>query len=567
MAFGLTLLEMVLVSRIFYVFKRQTVQNSKIVAICLIQIFHVFCYRISLVSLYFTTIILAINLPGLLLEKRTDNLLKWRAISLLIYILFWVPGIALVPNVNRAEYLFALQTLLASAGAPFRVIIENWQTISLVSIGFLLAVSETNLRLRLLFHRLAFTTKIEDTQKMVIDNRPVRIGDFVDEHIDEGFHYASALTMNGDGKAVYDRIVGMHKNPAPEKLIRIVTKSGDELLLTSNHRIAVDRPEGMAWVRADELREGERVYSLKQLNLLEGMPQVIDILPEDLRVGDEAMITRITSELRAKYGSLAAAHREIGLELPNPKVKSISLADLKRIVAALDEDWDQIKASIHEVVSTSGHRFALPELSADLFYILGLLASDGSIVRRGKHECFINCVNSDEGLIAAFEEAYANAFPGRKLGQRRKDDSISRIEGREIRSTKDCFDCYGANPLLGIISEHFGVKMDGEERWDLGRMISLPRHLIAAFIAGHFDGDGSVRLRKYDGKWDVGEAYLCIDDKRAARHLQLLLKRLGIVGNLRQSNSIYKIELHGSNLRRFAELIPSRHPDKGQTLR
>jgi acetyl-CoA synthase len=403
--------------------------------------------------------------------------------------------------------------------------------------------------------------------EVIIDNRLVRIGDFVDKHIDEGFHYASALTMNAEGKALYDRIVGMHKNPAPEKLIKVVTKSGDELLLTPNHKIAVDRPAGMAWVRADELRGGERVYSLRQLDLPESMPQIIDILPEDLRVCDEAMITRIKGELRAKYGSLAAAHREIGLKPPDPRVKSIPLADLKRVVAALDEDWDQIKASIHEVVSTSGHRFTLPELSADLFYVLGLLASDGSIDRRGKHECLINFINSDEGLIATFEETYANAFPKRKLGRRKKDDSISKIEGREIRSTKDCFDCYGANPLLGAISQHFGVKMDGDERWDLGRMISLPQDLIAAFIAGHFDGDGSVRWRKYDGQWDVGEAYLCTDDKRAARHLQLLFKRLGIVGNLRQSNNVYKIELHGSNLRRFAELIPSKHPEKGQALR
>jgi len=403
--------------------------------------------------------------------------------------------------------------------------------------------------------------------EVIIDNKPVRIGDFVDEHIDEGFHYASALTMNGEGEAVYDRIVGMHKNPAPEKFIKVVTKSGDELLLTPNHKIAVDGPEGIIWVRADQIKAGDRVYSLKRLDLPESVPQVIDILPEDLRVDGEAMIARIKGKLRERYGSLAAAYREIGLQPLNPRVKSISLADLRRMVAALGEDWDQIKASIHEVVSTSGHRFTLPELSADLFYVLGLLASDGSIDRRGKHECLVNFINSDEGLLAAFEEAYANVFPNRKLGCRKKDDSTSMIEGREIRSTKDCFDYYGANPLLGVISEYFGVKMDGDERWDLGRMLSLPRELIAAFIAGHFDGDGSVRLRKYDGKWDVGEAYLCIDDKRAARHLQLLLKRLGIVGNLRQSNSVYKIELHGSNLRRFAELIPSRHPDKGQTLR
>ena len=110
--------------------------------------------------------------------------------------------------------------------------------------------------------------------EVFIDNRLVRIGDFVDEHIDEGFHYASALTMNGDGKVVYDRIVGMHKNPAPEKLIRLVTKSGDELLLTPNHKIAVDRPEGMAWVRADQVRGGDRVYSLRSFDTIAKVEEI-----------------------------------------------------------------------------------------------------------------------------------------------------------------------------------------------------------------------------------------------------------------------------------------------------
>ena len=403
--------------------------------------------------------------------------------------------------------------------------------------------------------------------EVIVNGQLVQISDFVEEHIDEGFHHASALTMNEEGEAVYDYVVGMHKNPAPERLIRVATKSGDELLLTGNHKIAVDGPEGMTWVRADELQIGDRVYALKRLELPEHVPQVVDILPHDLRVDNEALIARLKKKLKAKYGSLAAASREIDLRLSDPRAKSVSLGDLKQMVTAADEKWEEVQGSIREVVSRAGQRFTLPQLTADLFYTLGLLASDGSIDRRGRHECLVNFINSNEGLLAAFEEAYTQAFPDRRLSRRRKSTGVPTIRGREIRATKACFDYYNANPLLGIISEHFGVKMDGEERWNLGRMISLPRELIASFIAGHFDGDGSVRLRKYDGKRDVGEAYLCIDDKRAARHLQLLLKRLGIVGDIRKSASVYKIELHGSNLRRFAEMVPSKHPEKSQTLR
>ena len=97
-------------------------------------------------------------------------------------------------------------------------------------------------------------------------------------------------------------------------------------------------------------------------------------------------------------------------------------------------------------------------------------------------------------------------------------------------------------------------------------MINLPSEFISAFISGLFDGDGSVRLRKYAGKWDIGEAYICIEDRRAANHIQLLLKRLGIVGNVRKSESVYKVELHGSNLAKTCGLIKSNHPWKREVL-
>jgi len=102
--------------------------------------------------------------------------------------------------------------------------------------------------------------------EVIIGGRLVRIGDFVDEHINERFLFDAALTMDKGGQVIYDRIVGMHKNPAPERLIRVITRSGNELLLTGNHRIAVDKAQGRVWVRADQMRVGDKVYSLKGLD-------------------------------------------------------------------------------------------------------------------------------------------------------------------------------------------------------------------------------------------------------------------------------------------------------------
>ncbi|MGC8959703.1 MAG: LAGLIDADG family homing endonuclease [Chloroflexia bacterium] len=403
-----------------------------------------------------------------------------------------------------------------------------------------------------------------DTE-VIIDGRPVAIGDFVDRHIQETFHYASALTQGPDGQVCYDRIVGMHKNPAPARLIRLLTRTGDELLLTPNHPVAVDRPEGQVWVRADQVQVGDRVYALRHLRLPERRPSAIDLLPDDVGVAEPTFLERLEERLRRRFGSLAAACRAARVKRPSFGDHAWPLGTVKALVAALGEDWNQVQGEIRQV-RIGPSTWSLPELDERFFYLLGLLASDGSISRRGRHECFINFVNTDPALLEAFEGVYKAVFPGRSLGRMEKPAGRSDIPGMVIRSTRRCFNLYGANPLLGMLAESFGVKMAGAGRWDLGRMLSLPAEWIAAFLAGCFDGDGSIRLRRQNGRWISGEAYLGIDDLRAARHLKLLLKRLGIVADLRRSGPVYKLLLHGRSLRRFAETVPTQHPQKAGWL-
>jgi hypothetical protein len=197
---------------------------------------------------------------------------------------------------------------------------------------------------------------------------------------------------------------------------------------------------------------------------------------------------------------------------------------------------------------------------------MGLIASDGSITRRGRYECHIDFINTNEKLGEVFTSIYSHTFAGRNIGVVKKKKTVSKIKGRAIKPTKSCLHYYLNNPVLGYLCQYFGIPTDHNTGWNLGKMLSLPKSHIAAFLAGLFDGDGSVRLRKYQDKWEIGEGYLCIFDRNAARHLQLLLKRLGIVGNLRKDSHVWKIELHGKNLSQFALFVPSKHPQKQKIL-
>jgi hypothetical protein len=193
---------------------------------------------------------------------------------------------------------------------------------------------------------------------------------------------------------------------------------------------------------------------------------------------------------------------------------------------------------------------------------MGLIASDGSVFRRGNYEYNIYFINTRKELIDTYKKIYKNIFPEKILhiGIKSKGKS-GFIKGRRVKSTKDCYVCYSNNSIFGILLEHFGIIPKKKNRC-FKNLLSLPKEYIANFLTGLFDGDGSVRLRKYGGKWDIAEGYLCCLNKEQAYYLHLLLKRFGILSNLRKSSSIYKLELHGNNIYEFSKIVNPSHKEK-----
>ncbi len=399
--------------------------------------------------------------------------------------------------------------------------------------------------------------------EILTDAGLMRIGDLV-RRWRETRPEIAIWTLNEQGQMARSRLLGVHENPAPEKLVRIVTKSGQELILTPNHEVAVDRwpaNEQSLWRRADEVEVGDRLYSPKRLPAASEAPSLVSLLPDDVRVADRDLLDEMMTALQARYGSLQAAWRRLEIAPIDPRVRSIPLHTLRRLAEAVGMAWDAVQARIRHVAPPHGSPIlALPPADPDLFYLLGLLASDGSLDRRGRYQCRVNFTNTEPALQAAFEETYRRLFPDAPLNRRTKTWQGGAVEGRRITSTRPAVDLYGNNFLLGLLAHGLGVRMAGEQPWELGRLIVWPETHIAAFLAGVFDGDGSIRMR--NERWPTGEAYIPTVDERAARHIQILLKRLGIVSYLRSDQALWRVNLHGANLRRFVEAVAVRHPAK-----
>ena len=345
-----------------------------------------------------------------------------------------------------------------------------------------------------------------DTQ-VIIDNEVVSIGEFIDKNRG-GQEYAKsmALTLN-KGKSALERIVAMQRFELPnerKELVKVRTKSGNELTLTAGHAIAIDRPKGLMWIPASEIKKGDRVISLKKLDIKERIPDIHDLIPDDFNERDKKLVKEL--------------------------------------------EFDQL-------------------INKDLFYLLGLIASDGSVFKRGRHEYNIYFINTRKELVDTYARIYKLLFPQKNLHTAiKKPGKNCFIKGRRINSIRDCFVCYSNNSIFGILLEFFGIIPKKENRC-FKNLLCLPKEFIAKFLSGLFDGDGSVRLRRYEGKWDIAEAYLCCQTKGQAYYLQLLLKRFSILSNVRKSNPVYKVQLHGNNIYEFSKLIEPIHKEKEKLIR
>ncbi len=399
--------------------------------------------------------------------------------------------------------------------------------------------------------------------EVIIDGRLTTIREWVDAHHGQPGPFDSvATTLDDAGQITPSRVLGVHRNPAPPFLVELETKSGQPLTLTPNHPVAVDRPEGQVWVRADEVQVNDRVYAARHITVQEHTPLAIDLLPDGWRIADDTLIAEAWAKLEAVFGSKAAARRALP-ELPDVR-SSWSLALYRKVCEGLGEDWAKIKTRIRRVAPPAGNSAQrLPEISPDLLYLLGFLASDGSLNRVGESQCQVFFTNTEPALLSHVQTVYERVFPDKSLGRREKTHS-GRIGTRSITPTKTGMELYGSNALLGALADALGVRRADSPTWDLRRLFTLPETHIAAFIAGFFDGDGSVQVREQNG-WIVGEAYLCHSDEQAARHMALLLRRLGIVAHF-SAGPIYKLTMHGADLRRFASLIQSHHPARAAKL-
>ncbi len=322
------------------------------------------------------------------------------------------------------------------------------------------------------------------------------------------------------------KITEAYKLPSNGKLIEIKT-STTKLKLTPEHKVLVDSKNGPVWKKAAELKRNDHLFSPRKLNVKNkwNSPNIFEWLSDDIIIKlDINTKGKIRKKLKTKFGNLRKASEQCKISYKRlvHSTEGLTVKELQSISQKIKVDLKELSKEIKEIVNgTDLCHINTKQIDTDLVYILGLIASDGSISghKKTKRKSYkIRFDNNEKVLIQNFVNIFREWVPNAKITQE-KQDKLHRV--------------YAYHYPFAIFATYFGLKGLERKELDLRKIFKMPEDHIASFLAGFFDGDGSAVIQRIEGRKKVKKSLeISIKGYRTAKLIQLLLKRLGIISKV-----------------------------------
>ena len=424
-----------------------------------------------------------------------------------------------------------------------------------------------------------------------------RIGEFVEARmqnpvqIEDGIwksdcNSVSISTVNSDHAITEKPLAAVWRIRAPDTMMRIETASGRSITVTPGTPLPVMADHCIGWIRSADLTNRDRLATPRLLPENGKIPYTIELFEGNCTVGCASELTaEIVSRLQEKYGTIRKAASSLGVSEYNLYYNWVNddargNPDLRTLILLAEDagiEFGDVAQSFCWFSQQAGHKITLPvKPSEDFMYFVGLIAGDGSISRSGNETGYggsqIRFSNSDETLLEKYMSIITKLFG--------VNYSISR--GNSSRPPDVRF----GSKILAEILQTLGVPESPKSaRIAIPNVVlNLPNNLIAAYLRGLFDSDGSCNARK-SGSSSV---QLYTASKELAEGVQLALLKFEITGRIRtrprdgvttsftvngdvktitSSSDLYVVTIYGrGNLTRYYEHIGFTHPKKHDTL-
>ncbi|WP_175060060.1 ATPase, T2SS/T4P/T4SS family [Thermococcus sp. 2319x1] len=315
------------------------------------------------------------------------------------------------------------------------------------------------------------------------------------------------------GKHIVSR-VWRRKVRDGERLMRIKTRTGNEVILTKTHPFFVFSNGDVIRKEAEKLRVGDRVA------VMMNPPKP----PQYKAIVDPHIYVKISDYYLIPNG--------------------------KGMVKVPNDDLPPEKAQYLSSVN-SHHVKLIREVDEKLSYIAGVILGDGYISSNGY---YISATFDDEDYMEAFVSAVSNFIP----------NYVPHMKG----NGKSTVVTVGSKIFAEMISRIFGIpKGKKSEIWDVPDIVLSNDDLMRYFIAGLFDADGHVD--------ESGPSIVLVTkSENAARKIWYALQRLGIISTVSRvknrefkEGEIFRVIIGGiEDLTKFAKFIPLRHSRKRAKL-
>jgi DNA topoisomerase-1 len=326
-----------------------------------------------------------------------------------------------------------------------------------------------------------------DTLIPLSDGKIVTIKELV-----ENKNCSSLPAIREDLKSEITTIEKYWKLPYNGKLVEIILKNNDKITLTPEHRLLVLRKYIPEWVPASEIKIGDFVAVPNKINVRRKKDpscilEVFELFNDKEKTKVLFNLRKefaeiIKNRIKKKYKNLIEINKHFNYKPVTFYARfNRSHLSFDIIKWLLDEKIISIEELEKNTISyfwaaETAKPLALPfYFTEDLCYFIGLIAADG------------HC--SESGV----------SFPNIKKLARTVEEYIEKLKLGGWKGEKTI----GFKSKLFVkILNHLGIPSGNKaHKIDIPNLILIqPDRLIWSYIAGFFDGDGSVKLKKNKGR-------------------------------------------------------------------
>ena len=369
----------------------------------------------------------------------------------------------------------------------------------------------------------------------------IKIGDIVEDRLN-----VKITSYNVKKNKVELMSISKYYKRKSNNLIELENCKGIKIKATPSHPILIKRDNKIVWKKFSEVENGDKMMFLTKSNPSNvKIKNFLDLVPikgtytkgQGHLISEVKYKKNITEKVIAK---ITNTHYKLMYHYKN-NIKAMPLSLIIKLWLLLGKNKDNLSEKIKKVKTRYGSYIDLSEgLSEDLFWLIGMMATDGNINRtidsRTKSEYIkIRVHNTNKKIIDKSKKILKRVIEG-KVYESKRDDGLYTIE-------------IGATLLARILKKHFGIPYGNKTtNVKIPKILyKAPLNLVGAYLGGVFDGDGSYTVVP-DKRFKTTKKRRILfitSSKSFANGIQHLLLRLGIISKQNVEYGIKKFKIRG----------------------